>query len=859
MGLPPTARERCLLYLLDRADVLENEPRARELTLARIPEGARVPRPQASRAMGRLRDRGLVKETKVHVRGEARRRVGFVLTEAGLREAQALRRRLEEERVVLVDLEGRESERRLYEVPLLLPKRPRFSDLIACMEGGRLDLRGFLDRQSRIKAGKVFDAPEASVPAHFQGRSEELSRLDMFLNDPRARALLVVGLPGIGKTGLVSRWITGHKGREHVLWRRVRADTRARDLLCDVAGLLSEAGRPALADSLRRPPDSGLEGSLLILRRDAVGLRAILVIDDAHLAGKDVAAVLDELVHGEGEGGLRVVLVARERVRLVRAEDVARGRTWELELTDLPSADARALLQDMSVGSALQEAILQRCGGHPLALQLAATGRLPPDGVRRASASWFAEDALSRLSPASRDALALAAVMEGPVDRSALGPASRELMRRCLLREAEGGKAVIHDLVREAVLADLSPRRRSALHVRAGKILAGSELPTDAHAAVRHFIKGGALRLAERVAAARGEEVVEAGFAEPLLSELDRRLWAAEGHGIPPRVLLLRGHALFALGRWAEAVRAYEEASAAGAPGVASEALMGQGKAEVQRGSRLALPLLTSARDRFEKSGALRRLAEVQYWIGGVHEDAGHPDDAREAFERGRAVASDVGDRRWEGLCAYGIGRLQSQQADYEGAVAIEQEALRLLEREGNRLDIAKVCAGLGGNLLELGRLREAEGYLDRAASVARAAGATGILAMTMYNLASLRWHANRISDALGPFAEALEAFEAQEQYDNAAQCAAWLAFGEWSMGRTDAGSRHARRADSLVERVGEPALRARALRHLARAFSDAGRKADAGAYLRRAVDEARKAKLDLLAADLSAELDQLT
>ncbi len=159
---------------------------------------------------------------------------------------------------------------------------------------------------------------------------------------------------------------------------------------------------------------------------------------------------------------------------------------------------------------------------------------------------------------------------------------------------------------------------------------------------------------------------------------------------------------------------------------------------------------------------------------------------------------------------------------------------------------------------MELKRFEEAEAYLGRAVSVARAAGAIGTLAMTLYNLASLRWHSDRLKEALPLFAEALDAFEAQEQYDNAAQCAAWLAFGEWTLGRDDTGGRYAQRADALVARVREPASRMRALRHLARASSEAGRKGDARHYLRRAVAEAQKAKLEELVTELSTELDKL-
>ena len=850
MGLPPKVPDHCLLYLADRADVREDEPAAQDLTQERIAEALSVRRPHVSRAMGRLGARGLVKTAKVHVRGETRRRLAYFLTEEGLRRAQALRRRLEEETVVTVDLQGGENRRRLYEVALLLPRRPRFSDLLASIEAGRLDLRRFLDRQARLKGGKVYDAREAAAPAHFRGRAAELARLDAFLEDPRARGVFLVGLPGIGKTALASRWVEGLQGRVHVLWRRVRKETTSRDVLRDVAELLRAAGRPALFDHLHRPPEGDPHAAVALLRRDLAGLRALVVLDDVHDAAEDVGQLANELL--AVEGGVKLLLLARERPGFLRTEDRVRGRVWELDLDDLPGADARAMLGALGVPRDRQAGILDRCGGHPLALELAAAGQLPLEGVRRASVSWFAEEAMAQLESSALDALALAAVIGAPVALDRLGSRGPELLRRCLLREVEGGKAVVHDLVRGAVLQALAPGQAESLHGRAGKILAGGEDPTDALAAIGHFLAGEVYDLAETVAAERGHEIIEAGLAEAFLPLLERRAWTPSGSARRPRLLLLRGDALFALGRWSEAARAYEQCEDL------LEALLGRAKAEVQRHSRLSLPLLLQAREQFEKTGALRLLAETEYWIGGVHENAGRLDDAAAAFERGRAVAYDVGDRRWEGLCAYGLGRLRSQRHDYVGAVEIEREALRLLEREGRRLDIAKVCAGLGGNLIELGRLDEAESYLERAVTEARATGATGILGSSLYNLASLRLEAKRVESALPYFSEALDVFEGEEQYDSAAWCAAWLAFGAWAEGREAEGDRWVERAGALLLRIREPALRARALRQVARACRKAGRREEAHRHLVRAAAEAREAKLPQLEADLATDLAQL-
>ena len=854
-----TLPQRCLLYLLDRGDLREDDPAAQEATQDWIAEAIGARRAHVSRAMGKLVKQGLLKTAKVHVAREPRRRLAYFLMEAGLRRAQSIRQQLEEERLLVTDLQGNESERRLYEVPLLLPRRPRFSEILACIDGRRLDLRTFLDRQSRMKAGMVYDVPEGVVPAHFRGRNTEIDHLQGFLKDPKGRGLVIVGLPGIGKTALVSRWVVGLKGRTHVLWRRLRPETSAHDVLRYIGELLEGAGHPALSEILHRPPEGRKDLPFVLMKRELAGISAVLVFDDAHVANPEVANFVGDLLHLDAQpGALKVLLLSRERLRYIRSEELARDRVRELELDDLPDPDALAVLEALGAPLSRRNEILGRCGGHPLSLELAATGRLTLERVRRTSATWFAEEALSRLGAGPRRALDLACVFEGTVPPEAIGLESRELVRRCLIREVGGGEAQVHDLIREAVLQGLAPKRLAALRASAGQILAASRDPADAVGAIRQFLLGGVFGRAADLLRERGVGIIDAGFSPSLLPLLDPAAWGDAGEALPPRILLLRGEALFAMGRWSEAAKAYREARSTRDPLTAAEARLGEGKAEQQRETQQALPLLLDARERLEKLGALRLLAETQYRLGSVYEDRLRLEPAQDAYERGRAVAFDLGDRRWEGLCTYGLGRLRSLQWDNVGAVELEREALRLLERGGYRLDVAKVCAGLGGNLHELRQWDEADAFLTRATAEARATGAMSVLAASLYNLASIRAKMGTL-EAVIPFAlEALEAYEILEQYGQGARAAAWLAQSYWSRGEDELGDRYARLGDEHLRRTPEPAQRMRALRHLARAARETERIPQAREFLTRAVSEAREADLPELVEELTSEIRAL-
>jgi len=417
----------------------------------------------------------------------------------------------------------------------------------------------------------------------------------------------------------------------------------------------------------------------------------------------------------------------------------------------------------------------------------------------------------------------------------------------------------VHDLVRTAAILGTSQNELVTFHRRAGDYLASSRIPGEALEAVWHFVESEAYAEAEILVYTRGQEFIDAGLAERLLTAFERLTWTSRNSEREPQLSLIRAHALFALGRWAEASRAYETCSRSSDKRIAAEGLLGQGKAEVQRHSPLAANHLKAAKQRLERLGALRLLVEAEYWIGGQLEETGKVDAARDAYERGRAIAIKVGERRWEGLCTYGIGGILSLKKDYAGAIEEDEEALRLLEREGQRLDIAKVCCGLGGELMELGRYEESERHLMRAIEESRATGTAGVLAYALFNLAGLRNESGRNDEAIPLFSEALTEYEKQDKSYEAALCAAWLACYSWMAGNEAKGNKYASLARRSLSRTMEPELRVRVLRTFARAALKAGRKATAEEHLHDALAVARKARLGRFGAELKLELEGMS
>ena len=251
-----------------------------------------------------------------------------------------------------------------------------------------------------------------------------------------------------------------------------------------------------------------------VLGRIAGTSGAILVIDDAHLAGQAFADWLGYVLRRP----IPVLVVVGARP----AEGPELPATDEIGLGPLDRAQVAEL-----VGSDRADDLYDRSGGHPLFLsELAAvpTGELPPSLVAAVSARC---DQLGTAGDLVRAAAVLGdldvELLAAVLNRRALHVlADVELAeQRGLLVEDAGRHRFRHELVREALVTGTTAGRRALLHREAGRVLAGRP-DADPAVVADHARLGGDRALAAtwlRIAAARAAERFDHATAEDLLDE----------------------------------------------------------------------------------------------------------------------------------------------------------------------------------------------------------------------------------------------------------------------------------------------------------------------------------------------------
>jgi ATP/maltotriose-dependent transcriptional regulator MalT len=377
---------------------------------------------------------------------------------------------------------------------------------------------------------------------HFVGRAGELAILDAELQAVRAgrpRVVLVEGEAGIGKSSLLSRFVSEHRD---VCLLRASGDEAEMLLAWGLADQLLAAAGPAAAEGT----------SPAWARKDAdamaVGAQLVGVLGDLQAGDRVVVVVVDDL-HWSDRLSAQALLFALRRMQADRVLALVSARPGELSrlgegwsrfaggdhrvtrlrLAGLSAGELAAMAAELGVGELSGRAaaqLLEHTGGNSLHCR-ALLEELGPDGLARAGDDLpapleLAAVVLARLKALSGSAqglvtaaavlgrscpLAAAASLSGLGDPlAALDEAADAGLLVEDLTSSGAAIAFAHPLIQAAVRDDLGPARRRRLHRAAAALV-----PAPA-------------ALAHRVAAAVGPD-------ESLAGDLEEAARGAAGAG----------------------------------------------------------------------------------------------------------------------------------------------------------------------------------------------------------------------------------------------------------------------------------------------------------------------------------------
>lgn len=493
----------------------------------------------------------------------------------------------------------------------------------------------------------------------------------------------------------------------------------------------------------------------------------LLVVDDAHWLDPTSADLLGYLVRHPPAG---VLLLATWR------GDAAPPVPWEdapetIALAPLSLPDVVTLLDVVGPPGLDPQEVHHRTGGVPrlvveYSLSARAGGTAPSAELR--------DLVMARLEAApagTRQLLGTSAVLGSVADPELLRQTSgreesevvdavEDAVARGLVVEdsQRGGYDFPYDALRDLVLERMSLARARLLHGRAGDALArrhaADPRATPAALVARHL-----------AAAGRDDEAgdwywnaaLEACSLYAHREALDH-LRAALALGVDPAAVhRAGGDALTRLGRYHDALLAYEQAAAAVDPEASVELAVVEHKlAEVH--DRLgewsvAQAHLESAAELLAGEGSRAMMAQVGADLALVLHRQGHP-DADDVARRALALATSSGDAAALAQSHNVMGVLSAGHGDHTAA------ASHLESSWVHARGLADVGPGVAA-LNNLARLRSQAGHVDQALDAAEEALALGLQHGDLHRVAALHDHVADLLHEAGRDAEAMDHLKA--------------------------------------------------------------------------------------------------
>ncbi|MEO3889694.1 tetratricopeptide repeat protein [Nonomuraea sp. B5E05] len=563
----------------------------------------------------------------------------------------------------------------------------------------------FLARPGAPPAGQL---PVAEVPVprqlpadvpDFTGRQQSLDLLTAWLERPRRTNTMVVqGLPGVGKTALVTRW--AHLHADRFPDGQIVIDLRGQS-----PGLPPMTSAEALGQILRslgigeHMPASDEAELMLLYRSRIAGRRLLLILDNAADPG---------LVRALLPGSKDCVVLVTSRTRMAPLHATGHADLMDVPVLDPGNAVALlvAVLGKNSPRAADRDALAELarvCSYHPFALRISAAklAENPGLSVQARVRELRVPDRPAAGDPeeAFRSALDLA--------YESLGPAQRRAFRHVGLLPGrdfapEVLAAALGVPVSEAVLALEGLHRAYLVEPLAGpryrvhdlvKRLA-RELGRHAEAGVREA----RVRLLDHYLAVATEPGTPRGWFEAERRSLVSAVRLAEESGTHGMAWRLAEAVFepFRRLRYYENNLEIQQAGLTSAMQVSNRraiAVMRSNLGSIHRDigpSTLAARFIGEALADFASLGDGAGRAKALNDLAEVHGIAGNTEDALKCAGEALDLYRDIGDLSGVAGCLHTLARLRLSHARYEPALQYARQALDVREKLGDRRGTAQ-------------------------------------------------------------------------------------------------------------------------------------------------------------------------
>ena len=647
----------------------------------------------ASRALSALESEGLVSDRLAHVRGAPRRRRAYFLTEKGHQVADSTRERLEKTKVEYEEdgdsrtLTLGEALRKVAVTSRAVPSLLEAVDLARSEGVISTDRFGGQTEEASERPSALRDAHGRPKVERFFGREKELEALSGALSEAGVSVIHVYGMPGIGKSTLMSKVFDSLPEDTSLFWYTFRDWDTERSFVESLAKFLSRLG----VKRFSRAVGSGASMADLYspLTEDMKSVDSVIFLDDVHKVADEFELLLSMLIDAARlSGRSKIVLISRVMLPFV-PKDVRQGFSLEVDGLDERSA------QDMisSIGVEDPASVLEDGHGHPLLLSLIA-GKGSARG-RRDVVDFVDSEVYSSLSADQRAALEMLSVFRHAVDVEALSGIDYDvvlqLRRKALITQQEDG-IWLHDLLRDYISSRLTSDRKRHVHELAGEYCGSRHEPEWKLEALYHFVEAETWDDALRVALENGEDL-GGDFPVEVLALISRIPDGTGDRFSRAQLLFMRGQLREGQGLYDDALADYEVSASLASEEDEVRAVVLESVArlqgEVNKWAK-SLDAHNAALAIHEKSGDVEGMVREWLNIGVLHKKRGDKAKARESYSKALTIATKAENRAAQAACLNNIAILDWEDGIPGDAERKFRESVRMAHSVKDAIGEAK-------------------------------------------------------------------------------------------------------------------------------------------------------------------------
>jgi tetratricopeptide (TPR) repeat protein/DNA-binding MarR family transcriptional regulator len=782
-----TVSKRILLHLKSFCKYKSEFEVPTYITQAGIGEIIGIRQHHVSRAITKLINDGLVYKRSAHVKGIERRRSAYFLTDKGLQFTSQLESKLLSQKVTVRDADGTLKEMRLSEVnPTFGTTFPviDLKDLVS--KFGIIEYKKLMEyRDRKLKPGAMFSDNVPPELSRFYGRERELSALRNALASETIRAIIVHGIPGIGKTTLVSKLAHEYKGKRPVNWYNFEPWSDLRHVIIALAESLAEMRRRELAYYMRIHGKGGreldLSRILQLLESDLRELNAIFVFDNFHKVAsidKNVLIFFQALLRVmEKLATNDIIICSRWLPQFYDRVDVkVRNLIYELRLDGLDKASTKSILKLRGIGERDADVIYGITGGHPLAIEFIEPHTVQSFGaLKKDLHTFFDEELFSELSVDEKTLLRFAAVFIQPVSLDAylkVDGVSYETLqnaiKKSLIRVTPDAKYYVHDFIRDYFYAQLTSRQRIDYHKLAATHYRDTIEPLERIEMLYHLIAAEDYESAVKVAIAHKDEFISQSSVEfiKLIDEIPETKISPE---LLAELLSLKAEASFIVGDLDTALKIYEAKISRivkddKSKDAVAETFTRMGGIYGYMGEwNKTIQLQKESLQIFRKLGDKRGMIKAYNNLGVAYSNMHRFDLALKYYNLGLELLDGMaGEHKALAISHLNIGRVYDAKGDTKQALRYYKRCLYISKRAGNPTgeECAQANFLLGDVYKAEGKLALALRHYQQASDLFRNLGATRSIVEVVRNIGD-------IYDKLGDNLNSRNAYETAAQYLN--------------------------------------------------------------------------------------------